>query len=215
MEKMKDLMIRFAVYVLGLFIMACGIAISICSNLGVSPVSSFPYVVSLITKIDLGISCILVYIFFMLMQAVILGKNAKINILFQLPSSIIFGTFMSVTQSYFEWLVPSNYFMQLLLCFTGIFFVALGILLYVDVNIMPLPAEGVMQSIVQRFNVATHKSKIMFDCFTVTTAIILSLTFLGQLEGVREGTVISAFGVGICLKFLKIIKNKIIKSKIS
>ena len=42
-------------YCLGLFIMALGVTFSVKSALGVSPVTSLAHVVSLITRIDLGI----------------------------------------------------------------------------------------------------------------------------------------------------------------
>lgn len=42
-------------YVVGLFIMNIGIAFSIKSNLGSTPVVSVPYAISLITGIDIGI----------------------------------------------------------------------------------------------------------------------------------------------------------------
>lgn len=39
----KNLIKRLSMYLVGLFIMTIGIALSVKSNLGVSPVSSIPY----------------------------------------------------------------------------------------------------------------------------------------------------------------------------
>ena len=45
---LKNMKIRLPMYLVGLFIMTIGIAISVKSNLGVSPVSSIPYTMTCI-----------------------------------------------------------------------------------------------------------------------------------------------------------------------
>lgn len=42
---MKHLKVRIPMYFIGLFVMTIGIALSVKSNLGVSPVSSIPYTI--------------------------------------------------------------------------------------------------------------------------------------------------------------------------
>ncbi|NMA25513.1 MAG: hypothetical protein GX936_07595, partial [Clostridiales bacterium] len=59
------------IYALGLFTLAFGIALSVKSNLGVSPVSSVPLVLSKISGLSLGTVTASVYIFNMVLQAVI------------------------------------------------------------------------------------------------------------------------------------------------
>ena len=39
--------------------------------------------------------------------------------------------------------------------------------------------------------------KVIFDISLVTLSCILSFAFLGHLQGVREGTVVAAVGVGL------------------
>ena len=46
-------------YVCGVFILSFAVAISIKSNLGVTPINSIPYAIALITHIDVGLSSIL------------------------------------------------------------------------------------------------------------------------------------------------------------
>lgn len=43
---MKNLKVRLPMYFIGLFVMTIGIALSVKSNLGVSPVSSIPYTIT-------------------------------------------------------------------------------------------------------------------------------------------------------------------------
>lgn len=51
---MKKLKIRLPVYFVGLFIMTIGVALSVKSNLGVSPVSTIPYTMTCVWGIEMG-----------------------------------------------------------------------------------------------------------------------------------------------------------------
>ncbi len=92
--------------------------------------------------------------------------------------------------------------MQLFYIVISMILVALGILLYIQANILSLPGEGVMQAISQKTGIALSTAKIIFDWSVVIIAAVLSLVCLRTLSGVREGTIIAAFGVGLCLKVL-------------
>ena len=51
---MKNMKVRIPMYFVGLFIMTIGIALSVKSNLGVSPVSSIPYTMTCVWGIEMG-----------------------------------------------------------------------------------------------------------------------------------------------------------------
>ena len=51
---LKNMKIRLPMYFIGLFIMTIGIALSVKSNLGVSPVSSIPYTMTCIWGIEMS-----------------------------------------------------------------------------------------------------------------------------------------------------------------
>ncbi len=81
------------IYVLGLFVLALGIALSVKADMGVSPVSSAPYVLSRITGLSLGTATIIVYLFCMALQAAILRRDYRLKNLFQIAVSFLFGYF--------------------------------------------------------------------------------------------------------------------------
>lgn len=54
----------------------------------------------------------------------------------------------------------------------------------------------------KKTGIALSTAKLIFDWVVVIIAAVLSLVCLGMLSGVREGTVIAAFGVGLCLKVI-------------
>ncbi len=204
MEKYIYYVKRIITYLIGLFVMALGVSVSKASQLGVSPVNSIPSVVSDILKIDMGICTTAVFIGFILVQFIILRKDFKPVFLLQVLCSTVFGVFVSVSNLLISVFLPAciSYPMQLFYIVISMILVALGILLYIQANILSLPGEGVMQAISQKTGIALSTAKIIFDWSVVIIAAVLSLVCLRTLSGVREGTIIAAFGVGLCLKVL-------------
>lgn len=74
-------------YFLGLFVMTIGIALSVKSNLGVSPVSSIPYTITCVWGLEMGKATILFHVILVLiplagegcMQAVSSAKGLNLN----------------------------------------------------------------------------------------------------------------------------------------
>lgn len=204
MEKYIYYVKRIITYLIGLFVMALGVSVSKASQLGVSPVNSIPSVVSDILRIDMGICTTAVFIGFILVQFIILRKDFKPIFLLQVLCSMVFGLFVSVSNFLASAFLPvcTNYPMRLFYIVISMILVALGILLYIQADILSLPGEGVMQAISKKTGMALSTAKIIFDWSVVIIAAVLSLVCLKTLSGVREGTVIAAFGVGLCLKVL-------------
>ena len=66
--KETSIFVRFLVYVTGFLIMTLGIAISVKSDLGVSPVSSIPYTMTCLWGIEMGKATILFHVGLVLLQ---------------------------------------------------------------------------------------------------------------------------------------------------
>ena len=78
-------------YFIGLFMTTIGIALSVKSNLGVSPVSSIPYTITCVWGIEMGKATILFHVILVLIQILLLRKNFKLVQLLQVPVGIVFG----------------------------------------------------------------------------------------------------------------------------
>lgn len=203
-SKIQPLAKRIIAYALGLFIMALGVSVSKISNLGVSPVNSIPSVLSDILEVDMGICTTGVFLMFIVIQIIILRKEFQLVNLLQVFCSFLFGYFVSITNKLSVNILPqcSSYIIQLLYVCISIILVAMGILLYLEASILSLPGEGVMQAISNKTGIPLSTAKLIFDWTVVFIATATSLIFTKRLMGVREGTVLAAFGVGICLKLL-------------
>ncbi len=192
---------RTLLYCLGLIFIAFGVAFSINSNLGVSPVNALPYVVSLITDINLGNCIIAVFSFYILLQVIILRKEFRLIDLTQILFSTLFGYFTDFSKWVLGDFVIPTYFGQLVMLGISILLIATGITLYVNARLVNMPMEGLTQAVSTKITKKPfHDTKVIIDCSVVILAVIFSVVFLKDLEGVREGTVISAFLIGRVMK---------------
>ncbi len=193
---------RICLFVGGLFIMSLGVAFSITSTLGTTPVSSISYALALITNIDIGVTTFLFNAALILIQFLILRSKFHKKRLLQLINCILFGYFTDVALFLvsfipFEHTIPF-YLLYLVL---SIFLIAFGIFLYMPANIAPLPGEGCVEAIAIVTGWRFSTIKIGFDATTVTIALIMcGLWYTNVFGAVYIGTVISAFMVGFTLR---------------
>ncbi len=208
-EKASILAKRYLFFIVGLIIMAFGIAFSINAALGTSPISSLPYVTSLILPLTVGQMTILMHVTFITLQILILKKEYNKVQLLQLPVAIVFGFMTDVALWCMQDVIPQNYFMQWVLCIIGILLVGLGVAVEVTAGVVILAGEGLILAICKAYNKNFAKMKIIFDTSLVVISVVLSLVFLHSLQGVREGTIVAALFVGVVVKLLKPFMNKI------
>lgn len=199
---MNKMFRRLVVYLLGLWILAFGVAISVNGNLGVSPVNSLPYVMSLITGVALGNCVIVVFVGYILIQILIMRREFEWRNLGQILCSTVFGYFVDLSKAVLGDFALPSYPGRLLMLAVSIVFVAAGMCLYMSVNLMNMPMEGLTAAISKKVlkKMSFHEVKVIIDCTVVGIGIVLSLLFLGELKGIREGTVLSALLIGKVMK---------------
>ena len=196
------LLARLGIYCLGLLILAFGIALAVNCRLGVSPVSSLPYVVSQIAGISLGTCTILVYIGYILLQMLI-SRKFQPALLLQLVFSTIFGWFVDGAKFVLGDFCLPGYFGQLLMLAASILLIGFSLVLYIDVQLAPMPAEGLVGCLSEKLGKPFSSMKTLVDCSSVLLGAVLSLLFLHKLTGIREGTVLTALLVGKMMGLLR------------
>lgn len=207
-EKNVKIIKRIIFYIIGLFTLAVGNILAIRSGLGVSPVNAIPYVVNVITGMKLGTCTIIVYSFFLLFQILLLKKEFKLINLTQLIFSTIFGYFLEFGKYITKDLSASTHVEKLVLLSISIILVALGVTLYVEANLVKMPAEGVTYAMKEKIfkKLSFPEVKIISDSTLVTISIIISFMFLNTLVGAGIGTIACALLAGKIMKpTLKII----------
>lgn len=197
----RELLSRYVLFFMGLFIVSLGISFITKTGLGTSPISSIPYVLSLGFDLTLGNFTILFSILLVILQIILLGRNFKPISLLQVVVSIVFGYFIDLTMLFLGWLVPSNYVMKIICLLIGCCILAFGVYLEVVANVIMLPGEAFSKAVSDRFHTEFGPTKVCCDVSMVVIAIIISLVLFHRLEGVREGTIISAAICGFIVKF--------------
>ena len=198
MEKLK----RYLIFLVGLFVNSLGVSLITKANLGTSPISSIPYVLSLNFPFTLGNFTIFFSIFLIVLQLIILRKNFKLEHILQIPVSIIFGYFIDLTMILFSWVNPEAYIMKIVYLLIGCLILGVGVYMEVLADVVMLPGESFVRAIVLTWKTNFGTTKICFDVSMAVIAAVLSFVFAGRLDGVREGTVIAALLVGFIARLI-------------
>ena len=193
---------RIVCFVVGLFVMSLGVAFSIVSTLGTTPISSISYSLALITNIDIGISTFLFNVSLIFIQFFILRSRFEKKRLLQIINCVLFGYFTDLAL-YIVLFIPfdGSLLIAILFLIISVFLIAFGIFIYMPADIAPLPGEGCVESIAIVTNWRFSTIKIGFDATMVIISLIMcGLWYTTIFGAVNIGTIISAFAVGFTLR---------------
>ena len=208
---------RICFFVVGLFIMSMGVAFSIVSTLGTTPISSIAYSLALITNIDIGMTTFVFNAALVFIQFLILKSKFHKRRLLQLINCVLFGYFTNLSL-YIVNLIPfdGSAVMAVAYLVLSIFLIAFGIFVYMPANIAPLPGEGCVESIAIVTNWRFSSIKIAFDIIMVIIAFLICFFFYtNPFESVNVETLISAFLVGYTLRQIAKLYNHMTGKDIS
>lgn len=215
MEKVKrskrEWMRRYVSFVFILFVIAFGTSLSIRANLGSSPISAPPYVLSLIPGIPMTMGAIVIcmHVLFILIQILLLRKNYEIRQLTQIFVSFLFGFYTDVTMWMTGFLqIPASLphaigfplqFVELLI---GGALLAFGIASEVRCDSLMLAGEGLPLAIAKAVKRDFGKVKICSDTGLVVIGVCLMYYFFGHWDWkmIGVGTLVSMFYVGFMVR---------------
>ena len=116
-----------------LFLMTLGAAISVKSGLGVTPISSIPYTITVITGMEPGLSTFLFSVLAALLQIPVLRSRYRAVSLLQIPVSVVFGFCMTSGGRLLGLLPePSCFLLRFCIMLFSTVFVAIGVFLYIS-----------------------------------------------------------------------------------
>ena len=182
--------------------MSLGVAFSIVSMLGTTPISSISYSLALITNINIGITTFIFNAALILVQFLILRSKFHKKRLLQLINCVLFGYFTDLAL-YLVSFIPFDGSVLMMIVFLAVSIVltAFGIFVYMPANIAPLPGEGCVESIAIVTDWRFSTIKIGFDATMVSISLVMcGLWYTNILGAVNIGTIISAFMVGFTLR---------------
>jgi len=191
---------NYAILIIGLFIMSFGVALSVISDLGTTPISCIPNVLKYAVPLSLGTITIIFNFLLILIQVIILKSEFQRKQWMQLVVTIIFGYFIDFALYILEPIKPTNYISQWILCIISCFIIALGVYMEVKSNAIVLPGEGVSLAVRHVTHIEFGKLKTAFDTSNVIIGAILSITLYGSFRGIGLGTIFAGIVVGYIVR---------------
>lgn len=215
MESLKrsgnELLRRYLSFAVALFIIAFGTCLSIRANLGSSPISAPPYVLSLVpgSPLTMGQWTICMHIFFILSQIVLLRKNYQKIQLLQIVVSFVFGAYTDICMWLTGYLqifsdTPVGYALRFVELLCGGAILAYGISMEVHCDVLMLAGEGFPLAIAKVVKKDFGKVKMCSDTGLVCVGVIFMFLFFGHWDWkmVGFGTLVSMFYVGAVVRVL-------------
>lgn len=201
----KELAKRYLLFIISLFFAALGVAFTKHGELGVSPISSVPNVLSYkYTFLSMGNWLIIWNCLMIVGQILILRKKFQLIQLLQVPLSFLFGYFTDFGLWCVSFIPADVYPVRILMVIIGVIVLGFGISLSVISNVIMNSGEAFVKVLAD----AVHKNfgnvKTVFDISCVLLSIVLSLIFFNfSIVGTREGTIIAALCTGSVVKFFQ------------
>ena len=208
---------RYALFIVGLFIAALGVAFSTKAGLGTSPVASVPYSVSLMSPLlSFGGWLNLWSVIQITIQVILLRRNCKpVEIAIQTVLAFAYGYMTNFSVSLISGLVVDSYVKQFACMIFSCFILGFGIWLQFKGGVAMLPGEAMNRAISFVTGKKYENIKILFDVLYIAISVILGLVFLGGFKGVREGSIIAAVLIGNIIKLYNGIWNHLFRQKIT
>lgn len=194
---------RLILYVVGLFCLSLGVSLSIQAGLGVSPVSSLAYAISLTGGLSIGLTTILANVLFIIVQ-VVLNKRIELQeFAVQFVVSFLFGFFMDATLFLVQLFpTPETMLARGLFLVVSLFVVALGLLGYFTAKLPLMPYDALTYVISEKFRLKFSKAKISSDLINVAVAGAICLIFIQSFGSIGIGTLVAAYFIGKILGWL-------------
>lgn len=199
-------LVRLFCLLLGLFILAQGIAFTVLANLGTDAITSPALVANLVlgdapggmgySFFTLGRTLICIHILLVLLQIALLRRQYRPVQLLQVVMGMLLGGMLDISLSYTSLLPMPNYAAAIAYTCLGCVFCAFGIFTYVKSDTVPLSAEGFCLALSRTFNWRFSRVKVAVDCSMIVIAVVASLLCFGEIVGVREGSLICAVCTG-------------------
>lgn len=202
---------RYLSFVVILFVIAFGTSLSIRANLGSSPISAPPYILSLIPgmRFTMGQLTIFMHVIFITAQVLLLRKDFEKRQFTQILVSFLFGFYTDLTmwmtgfmQIPFDFNPMLGYPLRFIELLIGGGILAFGIACEVRCDSLMLAGEGFPLAISKFLKRDFGKVKICTDTSLVCIGTVFMFVFFGGWDWkmVGAGTLVSMFYVGFMVR---------------
>lgn len=206
----KKFLSKFFLFLLGMVISNIGVATTIRSSIGTSPIVAPAVAFTEIFSVNIIITTFVLNVIFVLCQITILKKRFKLIQLSQILVALLTGLFMGLGMLLTQFIHASSLFwINVLLNLVGNFILGLGFAIEIIADFTFMPGDGLVNLIFKETKQSCGKIKVCFDIILSIITIIMCWFGLHEIFGdcIGIGSIISALTVGLFTNFfLKLFK---------
>ena len=202
---------RIMIYFMGIIMVSLGIVLCKKCNMGISPLSSIPYVLEEIIPLTFGNLTTLFLFVNTGLQMLVLKEFFNVRLWMQAPLAFVFGWIIDFISRMvnFDGTVLAYQITALIL---SVFFTALGMVCMISMDLIQNPPDGFVRLLSKKLDRELGTVKIRYDISCVSISILIGLIFLHKIRGFGVATIVSAIFVGKTVtwikKFIYIIQTK-------
>lgn len=186
-----------------------GIVLCAQCGLGISPISSIPFIVKELCPLTFGTLTMLFHLINISLQMILTKKINNIKVLLQIPVAFMFGWLIDFIKMFIV-VDQSSLLTKVLALVLSIFFTAFGMVLMVNMNLVQNPPDGFVKISAEVSKKEFGNVKIIYDVCCVLVSVGIGMIFLHKPFGMGIATLVSALFVGR----LVTIFNKILGSRL-
>ena len=204
----RQLVCRGAIFLAGMVIVSLGITCFTKSGLGISPMTAVPYALARSFDFSFSTTVFVVYTIMVFVQILIKGKNRVWWDLLQIPSSILFTSFLR----WFEAAATfscDTFWQQLIVAVIGSILNGIGFAMMVDMQLVPNPPDGLIFEVSEATGKDLGFWKNVFDFTFVILSGVIDFISCGKLVSIGIGTVLAMIVTGRMVA----LTNRLLKEK--
>jgi uncharacterized protein len=184
-----------AALALAVVINSLGVVLMLYSGAGISAISSVPFAFSeVLPRLSLGTWT---YLFqgLLVLTLMVLRKKFVPSYLFSFVVGFIFGKLLDLHELW-VYQLPTNLPLRLVYFVISYLLICFGIALSNRCKLPIIPTDLFPREMADITGAAYSKIKIIFDLSCLAVTVILTLAFLGHLDGLGIGTILAACTMG-------------------
>lgn len=193
---------RIGIYLLGMVTVSTGIVLCALCGLGISPISSWPYILADVLPFSFGTLTMMFHLVNIVFQYLLEKNLVNIRVLLQIPVAVAFGAMIDVIKGMIT-VNTNSIICQIIALMLSVFLTALGMVLIINMDMIQNPPDGCVKAISEKTGIEMGNMKLLYDFFMVITSTIVGYLLLGDFRGLGIATIVSAIFVGKILTGLQ------------
>ena len=193
---------RLGIYIIGMIFVSLGIVLCVKCELGVSPISSVPYVLGYLTPLTFGTLTMLFHFLNSIVQYILEKRLINVKVLLQIPVAFLFCVIIAFFKNIMSF-QAENLILKISLMIMSIMFTALGMHFMLSMKIVQNPPDGTVNILAHLLKKNVGKIKVNYDIIMVIVSVAIGFIFMQDLKGFGIATVLSAIFAGKTLSLMK------------